>query len=68
MMITVASFEIASSIKQDSYGIVFGFNTFLALGFQVFVYFSLFSNVPQTILTTIVADRVGFQLEPRDQV
>jgi len=54
MMITVASFEIASSISQDSYGLVFGFNTFLALAFQ-------------TILTTVVVDKVGFALEPRDQ-
>ena len=36
MMITVASFEIASNISQDSYGLVFGINTFLALAFQVF--------------------------------
>ena len=35
MMITVASFEIASNISQDSYGLVFGINTFLALAFQV---------------------------------
>jgi len=54
MMITVASFEIASNITQNSYGLVFGFNTFLALGFQ-------------TILTTIVADSVGFALSPRNQ-
>jgi len=54
MMITVASFEIASNISQDSYGLVFGINTFLALAFQ-------------TILTTVVVDKVGFQLEPRDQ-
>ena len=54
MMITVASFEIASSISQDSYGLVFGFNTFLALAFQ-------------TILTTVVVDKVGLALEPRDQ-
>ena len=55
MMITVASFEIASNINQNSYGLVFGFNTFLALGFQ-------------TILTSIVADSVGFALPPRHQV
>jgi len=54
MMITVASFEIASNISQDSYGLVFGINTFLALAFQ-------------TILTTVVVDKVGFHLEPQDQ-
>jgi len=54
MMITVASFEIASNITQNSYGLVFGFNTFLALSFQ-------------TILTSIVADSVGLALPPRDQ-
>ena len=55
MMITVASFEIACNISQNSYGLVFGFNTFLALLFQ-------------TILTTIVADSIGFSLPPREQV
>ena len=55
MLITVASFEIASNITQSSYGLVFGFNTFLALLFQ-------------TILTTVVADSVGLALPPRDQV
>jgi len=54
MMITVASFEIASNITQNSYGLVFGFNTFLALSFQ-------------TILTSVVADSVGLALPPREQ-
>lgn len=54
MIITVASFEIASNISQNSYGLVFGFNTFLALGFQ-------------TILTTVVADSVGLALPPKQQ-
>ena len=54
MMITVASFEIASNISQNSYGLVFGFNTFLALGFQ-------------TVLTTVVADSVGLALPPKQQ-
>ena len=49
------SFEIASNITQNSYGLVFGFNTFLALCFQ-------------TILTSIVADSVGLALPPREQV
>ena len=55
MMITVASFEIARNISKTSYGLVFGFNTFLALAFQ-------------TILTTIVADSAGLALPPRTQV
>jgi thiamine transporter 2/3 len=49
------SFEIASNISQDSYGLVFGFNTFLALAFQ-------------TVLTFVVADSAGLALNPRDQV
>merc|ERR1711915_446700 len=48
------SFEIARKITRTSYGLVFGFNTFLALGFQ-------------TILTSVVADSVGLALPPRDQ-
>ncbi|XP_012527778.1 thiamine transporter 2 [Monomorium pharaonis] len=30
-MVTVASFEVAKSISEDSYGLVFGINTFVAL-------------------------------------
>ena len=55
MMMSVPSFEIARHISPSSYGLVFGLNTFLALGFQ-------------TILTTIVADSAGLALEPRPQV
>ena len=55
MMMSVPSFEIARHINPSSYGLVFGLNTFLALGFQ-------------TILTTIVADSAGLALEPRQQV
>ena len=54
MMITVASFEIASRISETSYGLVFGFNTFLALAFQ-------------TLLTYIVADSAGLALPPSTQ-
>ena len=54
MMITVASFEIASRISERSYGLVFGFNTFLALAFQ-------------TLLTSIVADSAGLALPPAAQ-
>ncbi len=42
-------------MKQESYGLVFGINTFLALFFQ-------------TILTLIVADSAGLALEPPEQV
>jgi hypothetical protein len=49
------SSEVAKGLKQESYGLVFGINTFLALFFQ-------------TILTLIVADSAGLALEPSDQV
>ena len=55
VVMSVPSFEIARHISPSSYGLVFGLNTFLALGFQ-------------TILTTIVADSAGLALEPRPQV
>ena len=45
MMITVASFEIASNISQDSYGLVFGINTFLALALQVICTLSLSNHL-----------------------
>ena len=49
------SSEVARGLKQEVYGLVFGFNTFLALLFQ-------------TILTMIVADNVGLALDPVSQV
>lgn len=49
------SSEVAKGLKQESYGLVFGINTFLALLFQ-------------TILTLIVADSAGLALSPPDQV
>jgi thiamine transporter 2/3 len=54
-MITVASFEVARNLPSDSYGLVFGFNTFMALAFQ-------------SVLTLVVADDLGLALEPRTQV
>ena len=49
------SFEVARSIRDSSYGLVFGFNTFLALLFQ-------------TTLTIAVADEaIGLALPPRQQ-
>lgn len=53
--ITVASSEIAKYIKEDSYGLIFGINTFVALLFQ-------------TILTlVVVTSGIGFALPPRQQ-
>ena len=46
---------MASRIQPDSYGLVFGVNTFMALFFQ-------------TILTLVVADDAGLALPPRIQV
>ncbi|XP_018561323.1 thiamine transporter 1-like [Anoplophora glabripennis] len=54
-MVTIASSEIAKNIKDESYGLVFGINTFVAVVFQ-------------SILTTIVVrGGIGFALNPRDQ-
>ncbi|XP_066255009.1 thiamine transporter 1-like [Euwallacea similis] len=55
LTITVASSEIAKLIKEDSYGLIFGLNTFIALLFQ-------------TIMTLVVVTKnVGFALPPRSQ-
>ena len=54
-MFRYSSSEVAKGLKKSSYGLVFGINTFLALLFQ-------------TILTLIVADKIGFALEPKAQV
>lgn len=54
-IIAITSSEIARYIKNDSYGLVFGVNTFVAL-------------VAQTILTAVVVTKgVGFALAPREQ-
>lgn len=49
MMMTVSSFEIARTLEGDSTGVIFGINTWAALGLQ-------------TILTLTVADEVGLAL------
>eukprot|EP00096_Caligus_rogercresseyi_P003935 TRINITY_DN1788_c0_g1_i1.p1 TRINITY_DN1788_c0_g1~~TRINITY_DN1788_c0_g1_i1.p1 ORF type:complete len:428 (+),score=38.52 TRINITY_DN1788_c0_g1_i1:139-1422(+) len=54
MLITIASFEVARNIHDDSYGLVFGINTFFALLWQ-------------TILTMVLVDDVGLGLSPRSQ-
>lgn len=54
-MITIASSEISQNIQEDSYGLVFGINTFIALFLQ-------------TILTMVVAtSNIGFGLSLRSQ-
>ncbi|VDN88684.1 unnamed protein product [Brugia pahangi] len=55
LLITVASVNIAMQLDSASYGLVFGWNTFLAL-------------LLQTILTFAVADKHGFSLSIRTQV
>lgn len=49
MVITVASFQVASQLAVQRYALVFGVNTFLAL-------------LLQTILTAIVVDKAGLDL------
>lgn len=54
-MITIASSEIAQNIKEDSYGLVFGLNTLIALCLQ-------------SVMTVVVVQRTGgFALGPRNQ-
>ncbi|XP_043283991.1 thiamine transporter 1 isoform X2 [Venturia canescens] len=53
-MITVASFEVAKSLSDDSYGLVFGINTLLALALQ-------------SLLTFIVVGDTFFDLGVRTQ-
>ncbi|KAH8420893.1 hypothetical protein KR222_008440 [Zaprionus bogoriensis] len=52
--ITVASAEVARNLQEDSFGLVFGINTLLALIFQ-------------SLLTIIVISETGFALNPVDQ-
>lgn len=54
ILITIASSEVAKGLKRESYGFIFGFNTFLALLFQA-------------ILTLCVTDGVGLALDPQSQ-
>lgn len=49
-----SSAEVAQKIREDSYALIFGINTFVALAIQ-------------TILTLIVADDVGLALGERSQ-
>ncbi|XP_017118580.1 thiamine transporter 1 [Drosophila elegans] len=52
--ITVASAEVARNLEEDSFGLVFGFNTLVALVFQ-------------SLLTMILVTDTGFELDPVGQ-
>lgn len=54
MVVTVASFQVAKDIQPDTYGLIFGCNTFFAL-------------IIQSILTFIVVDGTVMGLSPRPQ-
>ncbi|XP_062550418.1 folate-like transporter 3 [Armigeres subalbatus] len=53
-MITMASATVAKYLQEDSFGLIFGINTFVALAFQ-------------TILTVVVISESGLMLSPRGQ-
>ncbi|XP_065076296.1 thiamine transporter 1-like [Ochlerotatus camptorhynchus] len=53
-MITMASATVAKYLQQDSFGLIFGINTFVALVFQ-------------SILTVVVISESGLMLSPRGQ-
>ncbi|CAG0922751.1 unnamed protein product [Notodromas monacha] len=53
-MITIISYQVAKEIRPDSYGLIFGVNTFCAL-------------LLQTILTMVVVEPFGLGLGPRKQ-
>lgn len=53
-MMTITNSEVAKHISEDSYGLVFGFNTFFAL-------------ILQSALTAVVVGNGGFELNAKDQ-
>nr|XP_029712065.1 folate transporter 1-like [Aedes albopictus] len=53
-MITMASATVAKYLQEDSFGLIFGINTFVALAFQ-------------SILTVVVISESGLMLMPRGQ-
>lgn len=53
-MITLASATVAKNLAEDSFALIFGINTLLAL-------------VIQTIMTVVVISETGFGLSPRHQ-
>ena len=54
ILMTIASFELAKTIPDTSYGLVFGFNMFVGVGFQ-------------SALALAVSSSIGFALEIQDQ-
>ena len=52
ILMTIASFEIVKLVPKDALGLIFGFNSFLGLGFQ-------------TLLSFIVNTQLG--LDPKPQ-
>jgi len=54
-LMTVAYFEIVKELPKDSYGLIFGFNTFVALGIQ-------------TILTLVVNTILGIEAQPQFKI
>lgn len=54
-MITTASAEVAKYIVEDSYGLIFGFNTFIALSLQTIM------------MLTLTSGSIGYALSPRNQ-
>lgn len=54
MMITIASFQVAKDLRDDTHGLIFGCNTFLAL-------------LLQTILVFVVVDESGLAASSRLQ-
>ncbi|XP_075152502.1 thiamine transporter 1 [Haematobia irritans] len=53
-VITIASGQVAHNLSDDSFGLIFGINTLVAL-------------ILQTILTLVVVTDAGYALLPRDQ-
>ncbi|XP_061394460.1 thiamine transporter 1 [Musca vetustissima] len=53
-VITIASAIVARNLSDDSFGLIFGINTLIAL-------------ILQTILTLVVVTEAGYSLAPRDQ-
>jgi len=54
-LLTIAYFEIVKELPEDSYGLIFGFNTFIGLGCQ-------------TILTLIVNTILGIDAQPQFKI
>ena len=52
ILMTIASFEIVKHLPRDSYGLVFGFNIFIALGYQ-------------TLLTFIINNQLSIDPKPQ---